>query len=118
MAIKSFVRLKSKMYTFITKDIHEFKKEKDINENVVHDEIKYEGYSNVLFKRSYMRHEMKRIRSKDQNIGSYRVNNFFCLFTTIKMYILKDGYSRLTYCHKPIFVNQIKIVSLNIENLF
>ena len=84
MAIKSFVRLKSKMYTFITKDIHEFKKEKDINENVVHDEIKYEGYSNVLFKRSYMRHEMKRIRSKDQNIGWHRVNYFFLSFSNHK----------------------------------
>ena len=86
MAIKSFVRLKSKMYTFITKDIHESKKKKDINENVVHDEIKYAGYSNVLFKRSYMRHEMKRIRSKDQNIGSYRVNNFFCFYNHKNVY--------------------------------
>ena len=37
------------------------KKQKKINKNVVDDELKYEDYKNVLFNRSYMRHEMNRI---------------------------------------------------------
>ena len=62
------------MYTFITEDSHESKKAKVINENVVDDELKYEDCKNVLFNRSYMRHGMNRIWSKDHNIGSHRVN--------------------------------------------
>ena len=51
MPIKSFVGLKSKMYTFITEDNHESKKAKGI----IDDELKYEDYKNALFNRSYIR---------------------------------------------------------------
>ena len=61
MPIKDFVGLKVQMYTFITKDNHDCKKERGINKNVAHDELKYENYKNVLFNSSYMRHEINRI---------------------------------------------------------
>ena len=48
---KRFVGLKAKMYTFIREDNHECKKAKDIDENVVADELKHKGYKNVLFSR-------------------------------------------------------------------
>ena len=38
--LKGFVVLKYKMYTFITKGNHEYKKTKAINKNVVDDKIK------------------------------------------------------------------------------
>ena len=41
--IKSFVGLKSKIFTYLTEDDHKFKKAKSINENVVNDELKYEN---------------------------------------------------------------------------
>ena len=72
--IKGFVGLKSKIYTLITEEKHESKKAKDINKNVIDDELKYEDYKNVLFNKSYMRNEMNRIQYKDHNIGSYRTN--------------------------------------------
>ena len=59
------------MYTFIKEDHNEPKKA-DINKNVADDELKYKDCKNVSFNRSYMRHEMIRIQSKDYNIGSYR----------------------------------------------
>ena len=74
MSIKGFEGLKAKRYTFITEDNHEGKKVKDINENVVDDELKYEDYKNVLFNRSYMRHKVNRIQSKHHNIATYRIN--------------------------------------------
>ena len=46
-----FVKLKSKMYTFIREDNHESKNAKDINKNVVYDQLNYEVYQNALFKR-------------------------------------------------------------------
>ena len=55
-----FVALKSEMHTFITEDNHESKKGKSINKNVVDDDLVHD-YKNVLFNRSYMRHEMNRI---------------------------------------------------------
>ena len=72
--IKGFVGLKSKIYTLITEEKHESKKAKDINKNVIDDELKYEDYKNVLFNKSYMRNEMNRIQYKDHNIGSYRTH--------------------------------------------
>ena len=60
------------MYTFKKEDHNESKKAKDINKNVVDDELKHKDCKNVLFNRSYMRHEMIRIQNKDYNIGSYR----------------------------------------------
>ena len=59
-----FVGLKSEMYTFITESNHESKKEKDINKNAVNDKLNCEDYKNVLFNRSFMRHETNRTQSK------------------------------------------------------
>ena len=42
LAIKGFVGLKFKIYTFITEENHEYKKAKGINENFVDDELKHE----------------------------------------------------------------------------
>ena len=44
---------------------------------------------------------MKRIQSKDHNIGSFRINNIY-LSSDDKKYICiyKDGYSRISCFHK------------------
>ena len=47
--LKGFVVLKYKIYTFITKGNHEYKKGKAINKNVVDDKLKQDCYKNVLF---------------------------------------------------------------------
>ena len=49
--IKDFEGLKSKIYTFITKENHESEKTKCINKKFADDELKYEDYKNVSFKR-------------------------------------------------------------------
>ena len=66
-AIKGFVGLKSKICIFTTEENYESKKSKGIIKNVVNDELKYEDYKNVLFNRSYTRHEINRIQSKDHD---------------------------------------------------
>ena len=45
--IKGFLGLKSKLYTFMIKDIHESNKTKGINKNNVDDELKFKDYKNV-----------------------------------------------------------------------
>ena len=98
---KCFVALKSKTYIFIKEDNHELKKQKTLIKKCYSWWPKYEDHENLLFNRSYMRHEMKRIQSKDHNIGSFRINNIY-LSSDDKKYICiyKDGYSRISCFHK------------------
>ena len=89
--IKRFVELKPILYTYITEEDHESKKAKDINKNYVDDELKYEAYKNVLFNRTYKRHETNRIQSKVHNIGTYRTNKISLSYYSDKEYIIADG---------------------------
>ena len=75
--VKHFVGLKSNMYTFVTESNNESKEAKDINKNVIQDELEYKDHKVGLLNRSYMRHEMNRIQSKYHNVGSYRINKIF-----------------------------------------
>ena len=47
--LKVFLGWKSKLYTLITEDNHEPEIAKNINKNVVDDEVKYVVYKTVLF---------------------------------------------------------------------
>ena len=68
---KNFCRIKIKMYTYITKDEHESKKAKGINNSVTADELKYENHKNVFFNVTYINHEMNnRSQSQNRNIGT------------------------------------------------
>ena len=58
--IKGFAGLKFKMLTSLTENSRE-SKAKGINKNVFDNQLKYDDYKNVLFGKSYMWNEMKRI---------------------------------------------------------
>ena len=45
--IKGFLGLKSKLYTFMIKDIHESNKTKSITKNNLDEELKFKDYKNV-----------------------------------------------------------------------
>ena len=69
--LKRFCRIKFWKHIFKTEDNHESKKAKD-NKNVADHEGKSKDYKNVLFNRSYMRHEMNRFQSIDHNVALYK----------------------------------------------
>ena len=94
--VKGFVELKAKMFSYVTKDQHECKKAKVINNSVVQSELKYENYKNVLLNATYMNHEINRIQSKNHNIGTYRINKVYLSCYDDKKYILEDEHSRFT----------------------
>lgn len=48
------------MYSYITKDKHEYKEVKVIYKSVAEDEIKHESYKNVFFNATHMKHKMNR----------------------------------------------------------
>ena len=74
-----------------TEDNQESKEADSINNYVVDAELKDEDYKNVLFKRSFTRHVINRILSKDNNIGSYRMIEISLSFYDDQIYIFKYG---------------------------
>ena len=72
VAIEEFVKLKSKMYSFLV-DSSQHKKAKGVNRNVVattsHNECK-----DVLLNNECIRHLMNRIQGKEHRIGTYEIN--------------------------------------------
>ena len=63
-AIKEFVGLKPKMYSYLVDDNSEHKKAKGIDKNIVAT-ISYNKYKDVLLNKKHLKHSMNRIQSKD-----------------------------------------------------
>ena len=60
VAIKEFVGLKAKMYSFLVEDNREYKKAKVVNRNAVAT-ISHHEYEDVLLNNKCLRHSMNRI---------------------------------------------------------
>ena len=73
VAIKEFVGLKPKMYSFLVDDNSGNKKVKGVNRNVVAT-ISHSEYKDVLLNNKSLRHSMNRTQSKDHRIGIYEIN--------------------------------------------
>ena len=85
------------MYTLISVDDREVKKAKGINKKLRHEE-----YVDVLFNKKVVRHNLKRIRSKLYEIGTYGVFIISLSCFDDKRYVLDDGINTLAYFHKDI----------------
>ena len=75
-----FFGLKSKMYFLLDVGGKENKREKGVN-NVVVENIKHQGYLDVLINKKIIRHIMKRIQSKLELI---KFAKFLCLVLMMK----------------------------------
>ena len=64
VAIEEFVRLKSKMYSYLVNDNSEDEKAKVVNRNALATVSRNE-YKNVLLSKNCLKHLMSRIESKD-----------------------------------------------------
>ena len=87
VAIKDFVGLKPKMYSFLVDDNSEHDNEKGVNKNVV-ERLIHSEYKNVLLNRKCLRHLINRFHSKNHRIGTYEIN---------KIYTLNNGYDGLAF---------------------
>ena len=85
------------MYCIVSETGEEVNTEKWVN-------IKFEfkEYENVLFSKTLIRHNMKRIQSKLHKIGSYDVCKVSLSYLDDKRYILNDGITTFAYFHKAL----------------
>ena len=67
VAIKEFVGLKLKMYSFLIDDSSEHKKAKSVNKNVIAT-ISRNEYEDVLLNKKRLMHSMNEIQGKDDRI--------------------------------------------------
>ena len=83
VAIKEFFGLKPKMYTFLADDISE------------HYKAIISQHTDVLLNQKCFRHSMNRIKSKNQRIGTDKVNKISLSCFDDKTHILNNWYDRL-----------------------
>ena len=93
VAIKEFVGLKPKMYSFLV-DNNNHKKVKGVNKNVVQT-IPHNEYKGILLNKKCFRHSMKRIQSKVHKIRTYEINKISLFCFDDKIYIQNNGYDGL-----------------------
>ena len=64
--------------------------------------IEFQEFYDPLFKKEILRHTMRRIGSKNQNLGTYETNKRPLSCFGDKRYILKNGINTLAYGHRDI----------------
>ena len=96
-SILKFVGLKSKMYPILDESNNEKITSKGHNGF-----IEFHEFYDTLFKKKFLRHTMRRIGSKNHNLGTYETNKRSLSCFDDKRYIFKNGINTLAYGHKDI----------------
>ena len=107
-SIVKFVGLKSKMYSILDETNNE-----KIISKCRNGFIEFQEFCDTLFKKKILRHTMKRIGSKNHNLGTYETNKRSLSCFDDKRYILKNGINTLAYGHKDIMINLDSITNEN-----
>ena len=94
-SILKFVGLKSKIYSILDECSNEKSTNKGHNTF-----IEFQEFPNTLFQKKILRHQMRRIKSKNHNLGTYKTNKKSCFDD--KRYILRNGIETFAYGHKDI----------------
>ena len=96
-SILKFVGLKSKMYSILDESSNE--KNTNKGQNAF---IEFQEFYDTLFQKKILRHPIRRIGSKNHNLGTYETNKRSLSCFDDKRYILKNGINTLAYGHKDI----------------
>ena len=96
-SILKFVGLKSKMYSILDESNNEKSTSKGHNAF-----IEFQEFHDTLFQKNILRHQIRGIKSKNHNLGTYKTNKRSLSCFDDKRYILKNGINTLAYGHKDI----------------
>ena len=97
-SILKFVDLKTKMHSLLDESSNE--KSTSKGHNVF---IEFQEFHNfTLFQKKILRHQMREIKSKNHNLGTYKTNKKSLSCFDDKRYILRNGIEIFAYGHKDI----------------
>ena len=96
-SILKLVGLKSRMWSILDGSNNEKSTSKGLNAF-----IESQEFYDTLFKKKILRHTLRRIESKNHNLGTYETNKRFLSCFDDKRYVLKNGINTLAYGHKDI----------------
>ena len=96
-SILRFIGLRSKMYSILDANNNEKITSKGHNGF-----IEFQEFYDTLFKKKILRHTMRRIKSRNHNLGTYETTKRSLSCLDDKRCILKNGINTLAYGHKGI----------------
>ena len=64
--------------------------------------IEFQEFHDTLFQKKILRHQMRGIKSKNHNLGTYKTNKISLSCFDDKRYILWNGIETFAYGHKDI----------------
>ena len=96
-SILKFVGLKSKMYSILDESSNEKSTNKGHNAF-----IEFQEFHNALFQKKILRYQMRGVKHKYHNLGTYKTNKKSLSCFDDKRYILRNGIETLAYGHKDI----------------
>ena len=96
-SILKFVGLKSKKYSILDESSNKNSTNKGHNAF-----IEFQEFHDTLFQKKILRHQMRGIKSKNHNLGTYGTNKIFLSCFDGKGYILRNGIETFAYGHKHI----------------
>ena len=108
-SIVKFVGLKFKMYSTVDESNNE-----KITSKVRNGFIEFQEFYDSLYKKKILRHTMRRIGSKNHNLGTYETNKKSLSCFGDKRYMLENGINALEFGHKGI--KMINLDSITNEN--
>ena len=96
-SIVKFVGLKSKMYSILDESNNEKSTNKGHNAF-----IEFQEFHDTLFQKKILRHQMRGIKSKNHNPGTYKANKKSLSCFDDKRYILRSGIETFAFGYKDI----------------
>ena len=96
-SILKFVDLKPKMYSLLDESSNEKSTSKGHNAF-----IEFQEFHDTLFQKKILRHQMREIKSKNHNLGTYKTNKKSLSCFDDKRYILRNRIETFAYGHKDI----------------
>ena len=90
-----FVGLKSKMYSILDESSNEKSTNKGHNAF-----IELQEFHNTQFKKKILRYQMREIKCKNHNLGTYKTNKIPLSCFDDKRYILRNRIETFAYRHK------------------
>ena len=64
--------------------------------------IEFQEFHDTLFQKKILRHQMRGIKSKNHNLGTYKTNKKSLSCFDDKRYVLRNGIKTFAYGHKDI----------------